>query len=398
MTISFGNDLVTTQAIASSQVYVQTLRQSWEVYHNAVIEPLQDIDGVIVPSQYQPLQGNIPSPVTFLRQVSDRLKTTVPSQLFIYSDYPFPHRQETTDSPDPFQQEALDYFIRSSDEQLHRREQMDDTTVFHYAEPLVMETSCVLCHNALPESPKKDWQVGMIAGVIGVQQPLDKMVIRVQDGARHIGQILGLLAGIGLVGMWLIRNYSSHIQQQLYDELHQKSIALERLDLTDPLTNVANQRQFSEALEKEWRRVWRHHGHLSLLKCNVDYFSQYNELYGSSAGDDCLKAIAQTIERQLKRAGDLVARTGGDEFSIILPETNAAEAEEMAAIVMDAVHNLKLSHSSSDVSPYVSVSIGIASTMPSRDHQPDDLIQLADLALHEDAKMQGRNDFAVRKL
>ena len=397
-TAAFGNRLVETQALQSSQAYVKTLKTSWDLYHQAIVQPLQDVDGVTISPQYQTLEGGIPAPATYILQLSKRLQN-VPGnpQFFLHSEYPFPNRQGD-EEPDQFQQDALAYFQANPSASFYRQQMIDGFMTFNYAEPLIMEASCVACHNSSPESPKQDWQTGAIAGVIAVRQPLNSMVQQVNREARFLGLGIGLLTTIGLVGGGLVRIYGIHLQQRLQDELQQKTIALERLDLTDPLTQVANRQQFSEALNKEWRRVWRRNGNLSLLVCDVDYFKLYNDAYGFPAGDRCLQAIAQTMQRQLKRAGDLVARMGEDEFYIILPETTASEAEEVAAIILDAIHHLKLAHAKSSVSPYVSVSIGIASTVPTRDHQPNELIRLAEQALHEDAKLQGGNDFAVREM
>ncbi|NEQ95929.1 MAG: diguanylate cyclase [Cyanothece sp. SIO2G6] len=397
--LNFGHSLVQAQALQYAQTYTQTLKTSWALYHDAVIQPLASVDGVQVSPNYQVLQGGIPAPATYFLHLSERLQTQPEQpQLLLRSDYPFPQRQNNIESPDAFQREALDYLIDHPTDNFFQMDVADDMATLHYAEPLVMEASCVACHNTHADSPRQNWQVGMVSGILTVQQPLSGIRHWVYQGTQQIGVLVGVLAGVGIFGGMMVKMEGEQAWQRLRDEVQQKTVALDRLDLTDALTHIANRRQCFEALDKEWRRVWRQHGHLSLLLCDVDYFADYNELYGTQTGDECLRAIAQTLEQQLKRAGDVVARIGDDEFCIVLPETTAPEAEEVAAIIMDAVHNLKIVHAKSDVSPYVSLSIGIASTSPSKSHQPEDLLKLAEQVLHKDVKQLGRNDFAVKLL
>ncbi|MGK7888009.1 MAG: diguanylate cyclase [Leptolyngbyaceae cyanobacterium] len=400
-TFNFGKTLVETQALHYAQAYTQTLKTSWALYHDAVIQPLASLEEVTISPNYQSLRGAIPTPATYLLDLSERLQMDVEAdlpQFLLYSDHPFPLREQSQETPDAFQKRALAHLMEHPAEQFSDWEVVDDRRTLNYAEPLVMEASCVACHNLQPDSPKQDWQVGMVGGILTVRQPLTRMNHQIHKGIQNVGIVAGLLAGVGILGGMVVKLDDDLARQRLRDEVRQKTVALERLDLTDALTHIANRRQCFEALDKEWRRVWRQHGHLSLLLCDIDHFADYNELYGTQAGDECLQAIAQTIEYQLKRAGDVVARIGDDEFCVILPETSAAEAEEVAAIVMDAIHNLKIVHAKSDVSPYISLSIGIASTTPSKSNQPEDLIKLAEQVLHKNVKQQGRNDFAVRLL
>ena len=391
--LAFGHHLIETQALQHSKAYIQTLKTSWNIYHDDVLQRLYSIEGVTVSPQYKAITGGVPTPTAFVAQISQQLQSTPGNpQFFIETSQSSLANQEAI--ANPFQKAAQEHFSKHNDA-FYQVSLTEGYQAFNYAEPLVMEPSCVECHRTLSNSELTDSKAGDIIGFFAVRQPLTTMIKTIHYDVKVIGLMSFLLGCIGLSGSLVVQHYRHLSQKQLQDELEQKSIALERLDLTDALTQIANQRQFSKALNQEWRRVWRQNGHLSLLICDIDYFKQYNEAYGLEAGDQCLKRIAQTIQSQLKRAGDLVARLKEDEFYVLLPETSAAEAEEVAAILLDAIHHLKIIHAQSDVSPYVSISIGITSAVPTRDRHATELIELAQKALYDGAKQAGRNDFAV---
>ncbi|MBS1186626.1 MAG: diguanylate cyclase protein [Burkholderiaceae bacterium] len=164
---------------------------------------------------------------------------------------------------------------------------------------------------------------------------------------------------------------------------------LERLSNTDGLTNIANRRFFDHQLQQEWNRARRAGLPLSLLMLDVDHFKHYNDLYGHLAGDACLQTLATTLTATMRRGGELVARYGGEEFVALLPGVNEGEAEETARRIQQAVWSLALPHT--QTSPgIITVSIGVASIVPSLDHTPEDLLRQADWGLYR-AKKSGRN-------
>ncbi|MGK7958798.1 MAG: diguanylate cyclase [Crocosphaera sp.] len=167
---------------------------------------------------------------------------------------------------------------------------------------------------------------------------------------------------------------------------------LEHLATVDELTQVYNRRYFNEYLDREWRRLTRERKFLSLIFCDVDYFKRYNDCYYHQAGDECLYRVAQCIKKIVKRPADLVARFGGEEFAIILSNTNCLGAEKVAKEVCQAIEELKIPHCSSNCSDYVTLSLGVATTIPTSFISPQKLVHAADKALYE-AKTTGRNRF-----
>jgi diguanylate cyclase (GGDEF)-like protein len=181
-------------------------------------------------------------------------------------------------------------------------------------------------------------------------------------------------------------------------ELHQQLLAanqeLEHLSTTDGLTQVANRRQFDDILATEWRRAQRDQRELTLILCDIDYFKQYNDTYGHPAGDDCLVAVAQTLQRCVNRATDCVARYGGEEFALILPNTNLDGAIVVVQHIQTAIAALNIKHAAHPTCARLTFSFGISVALPHSLPDVAELVKRADLALYQ-AKQAGRNGYAV---
>ena len=184
------------------------------------------------------------------------------------------------------------------------------------------------------------------------------------------------------------------LQSSLFKQLEEANRELQRIASLDGLTHVANRRRFDEYLAQEWRRLVREQEPISLIFCDIDCFKIYNDTYGHQAGDSCLRQVAGAIRLMLKRSTDLVARYGGEEFALILPNTPSAGAGYIAESIRSMVKSLEIVHVHSPVSPYVTLSLGVASMVPSLTSSPAALITAADEALYQ-AKKEGRDRVSV---
>lgn len=179
-------------------------------------------------------------------------------------------------------------------------------------------------------------------------------------------------------------------QSELYHQLQQANQELQRLAASDGLTQVANRRCFDDTLNLEWQSLAREQASLSLILCDVDCFKLYNDTHGHLAGDDALRHVATVISQTVKRPTDLVARYGGEEFAVILPHTDAEGAIAIAEDIQVNINALLLPHPSSQVSQFITLSIGVATMIPHSHSSPASLIAAADQGLYQ-AKAQGRN-------
>ena len=190
----------------------------------------------------------------------------------------------------------------------------------------------------------------------------------------------------------VLRQRVRHLIEQSYlrQKLEAANQELQRLVSIDGLTQMANRRCLDEYLDQECKRASREQIPISLVLCDIDFFKNYNDNYGHQEGDHCLQEVAQAISKSTNRPADLVARYGGEEFVIVLPNTDAQGSINVAIRATEVMRSLKLPHSYSKVAPYVTISCGVATLLPSQEFEPTDLLKAADQALYK-AKAEGRN-------
>ncbi|WP_019831529.1 diguanylate cyclase domain-containing protein [Sphingomonas sp. PR090111-T3T-6A] len=176
-------------------------------------------------------------------------------------------------------------------------------------------------------------------------------------------------------------------------ELLETNLQLQRLTNVDGLTGLSSRRYFNDYMEMQWRTALRGQYPISLLMIDIDHFKQYNDHYGHLAGDEVLRSVADALRRNCKRATDVAARFGGEEFVIALPLTGAAELEHLAKGFPALIEKLRIPHAASTVAPWVTISVGGASAVPDQENYSG-LLEAADKALYQ-AKRAGRNQAAV---
>jgi diguanylate cyclase (GGDEF)-like protein len=173
-------------------------------------------------------------------------------------------------------------------------------------------------------------------------------------------------------------------------QAHRSLQQLNNIARVDALTSICNRREFDLRLMTEWGRGARTEQSLALLMIDVDKFKEYNDHHGHLRGDECLVKVAQILNSCMQRTGDLVARYGGEEFVVLLPESDLEGALRVAEACHAAILDAKMPHVTSNVSIYVTVSIGVAAMLPIYERSNTLLIEQADIALYQ-AKNSGRN-------
>jgi len=181
----------------------------------------------------------------------------------------------------------------------------------------------------------------------------------------------------------------------LLDRIRILIARVEDINLTDSLTLLGNRRQFQRSLEAEWRRMQRHGQNLSLLMVDLDHFKAYNDNQGHLEGDRTLVRVAAAIRGEGRRSNNLSCRIGGEEFAVLLPETDQDKARSVGQRILQAVDALGIPHRASPTAGHVTVSIGLASCQPGEDMQPEDLFAAADDALYRGKRDVGRHRVCV---
>jgi len=212
---------------------------------------------------------------------------------------------------------------------------------------------------------------------------------------------LGLLVLL-IAGYTLVMNFRMELEERrrfvrneraadLRRRLQASQVELNALSRRDPLTGVPNRRHFDETMLACWAAHEQSGQELALLLLDVDHFKAYNDRYGHPAGDQCLRRVAEVLQRGLPAAQGTVARWGGEEFIVVLPHTGATQAMAIAQALVDAVTALGLRHEASPTSPSVTISMGVAVATPGQTlHSPDEIIAKADFGLYR-AKHEGRH-------
>jgi diguanylate cyclase (GGDEF)-like protein len=165
----------------------------------------------------------------------------------------------------------------------------------------------------------------------------------------------------------------------------------------DPLTGIYNRRYFDENLSRLIKVLSRSEGTLSLMMIDIDFFKLYNDTYGHSEGDNCLKIVAKTLSKAIIRSDDFVARYGGEEFAAVLPNTDEKGARLIAGKLLEKIRNCKVQHEKSSVAGYVTISIGITTGTVNHKQSAEDYIKRADEMLYA-SKQSGRNKYSFATL
>lgn len=213
--------------------------------------------------------------------------------------------------------------------------------------------------------------------------------------------VISLCAIMGVMGFYLVRvmRRQVHAEQRLRstrDALTEANEHLGHLAKDDALTGLSNRRYFDARLLRSFRQAQENQRSLSIIMIDVDQFKKYNDLYGHLQGDECLKQVADALRSVLKRPADFIARYGGEEMVMLLPDTEIDGAANVAERARLAVFDLQLTHAGADIG-VVSVSLGVASCIPNVNMLATDLLKGADEMLYH-AKDLGRNTLQVCKL
>jgi diguanylate cyclase (GGDEF)-like protein len=197
-------------------------------------------------------------------------------------------------------------------------------------------------------------------------------------------------AGGFLVTSWVDMTDLVRRERTLQDD----NVMLQQQSSVDALTGLVNRRLFDRVLNTELARAERNTTPISLFMIDIDHFKKYNDYYGHVAGDECLKAVADVLRQCVRRAGEMVARFGGEEFVLLLPGSDLDHALEVAQSCLELLRQLAIEHKGVGPSATLTFSIGVASATPGLDVQPGTFINAADAAMYR-AKMAGRACFRV---
>ena len=179
-------------------------------------------------------------------------------------------------------------------------------------------------------------------------------------------------------------------------ELYENNVDLTDKMYHDQLTGIYNRRYLEDSLKRISHSLKRYGDVLSVMMIDIDYFKKFNDTYGHSEGDICLKAVAEALNDTLLRPDDFVARYGGEEFTVILPYTDENGARFIAEKMLKNIRNLKIAHEKSEAADYVTISIGLTTINAELSQDGNEYLKTADKALYQ-SKSNGRNQYTFIK-
>jgi diguanylate cyclase (GGDEF)-like protein len=194
------------------------------------------------------------------------------------------------------------------------------------------------------------------------------------------------------------RYFEEHIIEMLRSAAFLFANAFIRAEVDyDALTGIHNRRFFDENMKRTIRILSRSGSLLSLLMIDIDFFKRYNDTYGHVEGDKCLKIVAQTLSRSITRADDFVVRYGGEEFVLVLPNTDEQGARLIAEKLLDNIRKCNVLHEQNDAADCLTISIGVTTGKVVHTHSADDFVKKADELMYK-SKQNGRNRYYFEQL
>ena len=199
-----------------------------------------------------------------------------------------------------------------------------------------------------------------------------------------------------LISMYVFKSIQKdHTKLELTtNKLKKANKKLENVSYTDSLTSLHNRRYFNLVYEREIKRAKRKNSYITFMMLDIDFFKQYNDTYGHIEGDYALQSVSKVLKETLQRPSDYVFRLGGEEFGVLLTDTDESNSAKLARDICDAVRDKKLKHANSSVNEFVTISIGVVCCIADDTLDEDVLISRADEMLYE-AKETGRNRYII---
>lgn len=316
----------------------------------------------------------VPNPATFSIELAKSVSS--PKQrVWMYSYHPFPWRKDTAVPKNDHETKALAQLTADSKDPYIQIINSGSEKKFFYAQAIVMnDVSCVECHNNHPASMKASWRIGDTRAVLATESSLD------YEQKFSLWFIFGF---ISLLSLFCVA---------LYLKKNQEWLLSEKAGRTDPLTKIPNRISLSEQMNQQFDHHKAAQKVLGVMMIDIDNFKAINDGYGHDIGDKCIIAVADVLTTELRANDDYVARWGGEEFLVLLHETTVETAKSVAARMLVAIHNKKISNHNLSVT----FSIGIAVADPSNVKSCEELIQQADQALLK-AKSEGKDRYIMNE-
>ncbi len=352
VTVALGNmsrlssRLIESHAVQNAELYTQALQAARTLYSSQAVERLKGTRDIPITHDYASQEGAIPLPATYLIELGQRLSAENEGMsVRLYSDYPFPWRRETGGARDEFEQEALDYLRSHPEQSFIRFMNITGQQSLRFAKADVLRPSCIDCHNSHPDSPKTDWQVGDVRGILEIITPLESFRAQTRAGLRGTFATLALLSLLGLSGLTLAINHLRQTSRELERRVVERTAQLQETN-----AELLDEQQKSEELllnilpESIARQLKAGHNaiadnfaEVTILFADIVGFTQLSEQMSPKQLLNCLNEVFSEFD-YLSETHDLEKiKTIGDAYMVVggLPKPRPDHAQAVAAMALD---------------------------------------------------------------
>ncbi|MCC3407698.1 MAG: DUF3365 domain-containing protein [Microcoleus sp. PH2017_10_PVI_O_A] len=348
-----SSTLIQAQALQNATLYAQAIKEARTLYSSDVISPLNTAKSINFTHDYNPIstKATVPVPATFLIELGNHITKKNPEvSVRLYSDYPFPWRREEGGVRDDFERQAITYLTQNPTGQFFRSEDFRGKPAFRYAEADILTPSCVNCHNTNRDSPKKDWKVGDVRGILEITQPLETITQKTRGGLKDLFLLLAGLSILGITGLTLALSRLRQNAKQLEQRVRERTAQLQETNVELLKEQEKSDRLLLNILPESIAAKLKD-GHSSI----ADGFAEVTILFADIVGFTVLSAqispeellvflneIFSAFDDLTEKYGLEKIKTIGDAYMVVggLPNPSSNHAESIAEMALDMQEEL----------------------------------------------------------
>jgi adenylate cyclase len=346
-----SSTLISSQALQNATLYAQAIKQARNLYSSDVIDPLNSANAISFTHDYNPTKLTVPTPVTFLIELGQNITKNNPEvSVRLYSNYPFPWRKKEGGARDDFEREALSYLTKNPKDKFFRQESFLGKPAFRYAEADILTASCVKCHNTNSYSPKRDWKVGDVRGILEITQPLNTITEKTHDGLKNLFFLLVGLSVLGVSGLSLaisrLRQNAKQLEQRVSErtaQLQETNIELvKEQEKSDRLLLNILPESIATKLKDGQNTIADAFAEVTILFADIVGFTVLSSQISPEELLIFLNEIFSAFDSLTEKYGLEKIKTIGDAYMVVggLPNPSTNHAESIAEMALDMQEEL----------------------------------------------------------
>ncbi|TAE07129.1 MAG: DUF3365 domain-containing protein [Oscillatoriales cyanobacterium] len=348
-----SSTLIASQALQNATLYAQAIKEARTLYSSDAIKPLTTANAISFTHDYNPTKTKVtvPVPATFLIELGQHITQKNPEvSVRLYSNYPFPWREKEGGAKDNFEREALSYLTKNPTANFFRREDYLGKPAFRYAEADILTPSCVNCHNTNSYSPKKDWKVGDVRGILEITQPLNTITQKTHSGLKNLFFLLVGLSVLGISGLSLaisrLRQNAKQLEQRVRErtaQLQETNIELvKEQEKSDRLLLNILPESIANKLKDGQNTIADAFAEVTILFADIVGFTVLSSQISAEELLIFLNEIFSAFDSLTEKYGLEKIKTIGDAYMVVggLPNPSTNHAEKIAEMALDMQQEL----------------------------------------------------------